>query len=56
LGIAGSGDVLSGLAGGLLARWIAFSKENGAGKEYEDNKLWHNNLVQAIIGAVLVHG
>jgi NAD(P)H-hydrate epimerase len=56
LGIAGSGDVLSGLAGGLLARWIAFSRENEACESSEDNTLWHNNLSWAIIAAVLVHG
>ncbi len=56
LGIAGSGDVLSGLAGGLLARWIALSREPGAAGFGEDAALFHTPLARAILGAVLVHG
>lgn len=56
LGIAGSGDVLSGLAGGLLSRWIAFSREKELTSLPVDTALWQSNLEKAIIGAVLVHG
>jgi NAD(P)H-hydrate repair Nnr-like enzyme with NAD(P)H-hydrate dehydratase domain len=56
LGIAGSGDVLSGLAGGLLARWIALSREPGAAGFGKDAALFHTPLARAILGAVLVHG
>lgn len=56
LGIAGSGDVLSGLAGGLLSRWIAFSREKELASLPVNTPLWQSNLEKAIIGAVLVHG
>ena len=56
LGIAGSGDVLSGLAGGFLARWraiqglrTAFEAGNG------DHDMWKDPFSAAIISAVLVH-
>ncbi len=56
LGIAGSGDVLSGLTGGLLARWTALLREPGAGGFGEDAALFHTPLAWAILGAVLIHG
>lgn len=56
LGVAGSGDVLSGLAGGLLARWTALSREPGAVGSNGEGTLFHTALARAILGAVLVHG
>lgn len=50
LGVAGSGDVLSGLAGGFLARWRAMPGLNEGG-----HGMWKDPLSAAIISAVLVH-
>jgi NAD(P)H-hydrate repair Nnr-like enzyme with NAD(P)H-hydrate dehydratase domain len=50
LGIAGSGDVLSGLAGGFLARWRAVPGLNEG-----EHGMWKDPLSAAIISAVLVH-
>lgn len=56
LGVAGSGDVLSGLAGGFLARWRA-ARELRAASELDegDHGMWKDPLSAAIISAVLVH-
>lgn len=57
LGIAGSGDVLSGMIGGVLARWIAFSKETKENRESTEPATSSDNPVaRALLGAILVHG
>lgn len=54
LGIAGSGDVLAGIAGGLLARWIAFRRvghlANATGGEVLVQDAFH-----AVRAGVLAH-
>ncbi len=55
LGIAGSGDVLAGLAGGLVARHIAQHREQGMG-DSENAEYILNEAMKAVVGAVLTHG
>ena len=57
LGIAGSGDVLSGMIGGFLARWLAFLKETGENRESTNAAIPSDNpMTKALLGAILVHG
>ncbi|OQB95027.1 MAG: Bifunctional NAD(P)H-hydrate repair enzyme Nnr [Spirochaetes bacterium ADurb.Bin110] len=57
LGIAGSGDVLSGMVGGFLARWLAFLKKTGENRESTDAATPSDSpMTKALLGAILVHG
>jgi len=55
LGIAGSGDVLAGLAGGLVARHSARLRDlkKGGSEAFECSP---DVAMKAVVGAVLVHG
>lgn len=54
LGIAGSGDVLAGIAGGLIARWIAFRTVEPMADMKDRQSLMHDAFY-AVRAAVLAH-